>query len=122
MYDNLWLICDDNGISVFNENGIVDAIRNNHNINIPNNIVLYPNYPNPFNNSTIIRFSISKFTNVKMDIYNCLGEYIRNIFNHKVASGYHEVNIQFKNESSGIYFYRISTTTDVKFGKIIFIK
>ena len=81
-------------------------------IKIPKNIIpdkpkLGHNYPNPFNPSTKIKFSIPKPEHVKIEVYTIIGQKIEILLNKQMPVGYHEVNFNAKNLSSGIYLYKI---------------
>jgi hypothetical protein len=73
----------------------------------PINFQLFQNYPNPFNPSTKIKFYLQKAENVKIEIYNTLGQIIETLLNQHMKTGYHEVDFNAQNLSSGIYFYQI---------------
>jgi hypothetical protein len=73
---------------------------------------LFPNYPNPFNPTTTINFSVKKNSNVKLQIFNITGQLITTLVDQKYSSGSHSVVWDAKNEHgelqpSGIYFYRL---------------
>ena len=59
---------------------------------LPSTFVLEQNYPNPFNPSTKIRFSIPVETEVRLNVYNALGQEVAEIVNSRLKEGYHEVN------------------------------
>jgi predicted secreted hydrolase len=69
---------------------------------------LFQNYPNPFNPFTNIKFSIPKPQSVKIEVYNTLGQRVKNLLNKRMAAGHHEVEFNALNLSSGIYYYRIA--------------
>jgi len=79
--------------------------------------VLHPNYPNPFNPETNIRFEISANainSNVKLTVYNNLGMEIRTLINGSVEPGIHSLTWDGRNDSgkqmaSGVYFLRLET-------------
>jgi len=71
------------------------------------NFVLSQNYPNPFNPSTKIKFELPKSETVKIEVYNILGQKIETTLNKHMPAGYHEVEFNGLNLSSGIYLYRI---------------
>jgi hypothetical protein len=83
---------------------------------------LYPNYPNPFNPSTRIKFDIPSPEFVQIEVYNILGQRVKSLLNKKMDVGNHSVDFNSENLSSGIYFYRIEAGEfhDVK--KMILIK
>jgi hypothetical protein len=68
---------------------------------------LYPNYPNPFNPSTKIKFTLPNPENVRIEVYNTIGQKIETLLHKNMSEGYHEVEFNAQNLSSGIYFYRI---------------
>ena len=79
-------------------------------VNIP---VLSNNYPNPFNPSTTIDFTIPAASNVEMSIYNIKGQKVKTLINKKLKKGRHSVRWNGKNKynrtvSSGVYFYRLN--------------
>ncbi len=78
---------------------------------IANSFELYQNYPNPFNPSTTIRFKLNKSENVKLRIFNSLGELVETLVDNDLNMGTHEVifNSTNNNLSSGIYYYQLST-------------
>ena len=88
-----------------------DIILSNSDIeDIPTVFSLSQNYPNPFNPNTKIRFGIPKESKVTLIIYNILGQEVRRLVNQQLKAGYHEVDLNISNYSSGIYFYRIQAT------------
>ncbi len=74
--------------------------------------ILFPNYPNPFNNSTTLRFAIPRESQVKLEIFNILGQRVRSLSNEKRKSGIHEVSWDGLNDNgqsaaTGVYIYRM---------------
>jgi len=88
----------------------------------PTVFYLYQNYPNPFNPSTVISWQLSVGSNVELSIYNILGQKIKTLLNKPMPAGYHEVEFNGENLSSGVYLYRIQAGEwqDVK--KMVLIK
>ena len=80
------------------------------------------NYPNPFNPSTKIKFALSKTENVKIEIFNTLGQRVETLANKSMNAGYHEVEFNAQNLSSGIYYYRIEAGEFQDVKKMILIK
>ncbi|MBZ0201022.1 MAG: T9SS type A sorting domain-containing protein [Ignavibacteriaceae bacterium] len=83
---------------------------------------LEQNYPNPFNPSTQIKFAISKTSNVKLEIYNLLGQKVATLVNENLTSGNYSADWNAANFSSGTYIYRLTTDTKVKSKKMMLIK
>jgi len=76
--------------------------------NIPAEFSLLPNYPNPFNPSTNIRYNLAKQSNVSLTIYNILGQRVSELIHLQQDAGSYEVRWNAAGISSGIYFYRIT--------------
>lgn len=82
------------------------------NTHIPGNFRLYQNYPNPFNPNTVISFSLPLSGNIKMEIFNSLGQLIWVKNENGLSAGNHKIlwngtNMQGVHISSGIYIYRV---------------
>jgi photosystem II stability/assembly factor-like uncharacterized protein len=72
---------------------------------IPSEYYISQNYPNPFNPSTTIKYSLPVESQVRINIYNALGEIIEELVSKSQNSGNYEVTWNAKNYSSGIYYY-----------------
>lgn len=83
-------------------------VKNNQFATVPENLILYGNYPNPFNPSTNISYSIPKEGEVTLAIYNVLGQLVSNINLLHQTSGVHVYEFNANNFASGVYFYRLS--------------
>lgn len=79
------------------------------NLRVPSNYVLSQNYPNPFNPSTKIEFSIPVTANVKIAVYNALGEYVQTLMNSALEAGSHSVIFDATNLPGGVYLYSIES-------------
>jgi hypothetical protein len=89
---------------------------------IPTEYSISQNYPNPFNPTTKIKFALPKSELTKIIIYDFLGREIRILINKKVEAGYHEINFDSHNLSSGVYFYRIQSGDFIQSKKMILMK
>jgi beta-glucosidase len=69
---------------------------------------LKQNFPNPFNPSTKIRYTLKKQGFVKLSVYNLLGERIGILVNEKKTAGEHFASFNAKGLSSGVYLYKIT--------------
>lgn len=88
---------------------------------IPRTIELN-NYPNPFNNITIIRYAIPKAGNVNLTIYNTLGQKVTGLVNEERTAGIYTYHFNAATLSSGIYFSRLETEDKVKIRKMLLMK
>lgn len=89
---------------------------------IPAEIKIYPNYPNPFNPSTTISFSMPSSENVKIKVYSLLGEEIAEIVNQLFSAGLNQVTFNGNGLASGIYFVSIETKSSRLSRKIVLMK
>jgi hypothetical protein len=88
---------------------------------------LDPNYPNPFNPVTSIRFVLPKAMDVKIEIFNSLGQKVTTLVDGKRVQGQHIINWNGIDSrgipvSSGIYFYRLSAENYERTMKMILMK
>ncbi len=80
----------------------------NEKLKIPDRYELVQNYPNPFNPSTTITYSVPQKSEVRLEIFNMLGQRIDVLVNNVSSAGSHEINWDASGFSSGIYMYRLS--------------
>ncbi|EQB63015.1 MAG: hypothetical protein RBG1_1C00001G0594 [candidate division Zixibacteria bacterium RBG-1] len=80
----------------------------------PNTFVLSQNYPNPFNTETVISFALPKTGHVKLEIYNILGQKVKDLVDEMVTAGYKKVVWDGRDNTgkivaSGVYLYQLKT-------------
>ncbi len=83
--------------------------------------------PNPFNPSTVISYSLHETTSVNITIYNIMGQKVRVLVNEVKEAGTHSIQWNGKDNSgsyapSGVYFYRMKTSTDSFINKMMLLK
>jgi hypothetical protein len=83
---------------------------------------LLQNFPNPFNNSTVISYSILQEGLATLKVYNLLGEEVAEIVNDTKQTGNYEVSFDATGLPSGIYFYRLRAGDFIKTKKMILLK
>lgn len=86
------------------------------------NFSLGQNYPNPFNPTTVIPYSVNRDGNVKLSVYNILGEKIKTLVDEQKAPGEYSVKFEAAGLSSGIYFYRLESGGSILSRKLTIIK
>lgn len=74
---------------------------------IPTDIALHQNFPNPFNPSTVISYSVSNEAPVRISVYDMLGRQVAVLVNEMRVPGHYQVNFDASELSSGIYLYRL---------------
>ena len=100
---------------------------NTESIGIPNSFVLHPNYPNPFNPETQIRFEIPYAGNVDLSIYNLLGMKVRTLYAGQKSAGVFVYKWDGKNDnnqsvSGGVYIYKLQSGQQMQMRKMILLK
>ena len=93
---------------------------------IINDYHLYNNYPNPFNPSTIIKYSVPKESFVSLKIYNIIGEEIKTLVNEKKSAGNYAIKFNaYQNGNSlpsGVYFYKLQVADFSQTKKMMLLK
>jgi flagellar hook assembly protein FlgD len=94
---------------------------------IPITFLLSPNYPNPFNPVTTIEYSLSRPSNVRIDVFNGLGQRVRTLVDRVEAAGPHAItwdgtNTSGQAVSTGVYFYRFQAGDHVETRKMLLLK
>ncbi len=95
---------------------------------LPSSYMLFPNYPNPFNRLTVIRYSLPESSNVRITIHNVQGKKVKLLADQEKDAGYHYVT-WLADVSSGIYYYTLEATSlenpqnkFTKRNKMVFLK
>jgi len=89
---------------------------------LPNSFRFAQPYPNPFNPSTSISFSLDKDQSILLQIYNMRGQLINTLIDEKVIAGNHSLYWQPYNLGSGIYFIQLSNGITTQIKKVIYLK
>lgn len=89
---------------------------------VPDRTSLYANYPNPFNPSTQIQFSLNTTKEVELSVYNVLGKKVATLIDRQINSGRHSVNFDATGMSSGVYLYRLKTEEQTLTKKMMLVK
>ncbi|RKY98867.1 MAG: hypothetical protein DRQ13_03095 [Ignavibacteriae bacterium] len=88
----------------------------------PKEFALFQNYPNPFNPVTTIKFSLPKQADVKLVVYNAVGQVVEELINETMEEGYHEVQFTADDFASGVYYYRLNTSEFNSIKKMLLLK
>ncbi|MGB5893259.1 MAG: T9SS type A sorting domain-containing protein, partial [Ignavibacteriaceae bacterium] len=89
---------------------------------LPTEFALEQNFPNPFNPSTKIKYSIPTQSKVVIKVYDLLGNEIAVLMDEEKSIGTYELTWNAPNLPSGIYFYRLQAGTFVQTRKMILLK
>ncbi|HTX18287.1 MAG TPA: CBM35 domain-containing protein [Bacteroidota bacterium] len=83
---------------------------------------LQQNFPNPFNPTTTIRFSLASASKVSLIVYNILGQKVATLVNGTLNAGEQSYVFDGSSLSSGVYYYRLTAGSYVKSAKMILLK
>ncbi len=89
---------------------------------IASDFKLYQNFPNPFNPSTTIQFSIPERNWIIIALYDNLGRKIRTLVNGEYGKGLHAIHLDAADIPSGVYFYRMRSENNIQTKKLILMK
>jgi hypothetical protein len=90
---------------------------------IPDEYDLYQSYPNPFNPSTVIEFSLPEdVANVKLSIYSALGEKVAELVNTALTAGRYSYQWNAQDVVTGMYIYELRTDKFISAKKMILMK
>ena len=101
---------------------ISHPIDNNPERTNPSDYIIYQNYPNPFNSGTTINYLIRKPGNVRINIFNTLGQKVATILDTYKQVGKYQVEYHPQTLSSGIYFYQIEINEFRQTKRMLYIK
>ena len=101
----------------FEYSNVIEAL-----VTTPTKFELTQNYPNPFNPTTAISFTLPQAGNVKLAVYNLLGQEVQILVNGFKEAGVHTVNFEAANLNSGIYLYKIETNGLTSVRKMTLLK
>lgn len=94
---------------------------------LPHAFALAQNFPNPFNPTTEIQFSLPRTSRVRLEIYDIMGRTVRTLLDDTRAAGTHQVTFDGRAGdgtpvATGIYFYRLSTDSFSQSRKMLLLK
>ncbi|OIP63158.1 MAG: hypothetical protein AUK34_02190, partial [Ignavibacteria bacterium CG2_30_36_16] len=95
-------------------------------VTIPAVYSLTQNYPNPFNPATIIQYSVPEKSQVTISVYTSLGQLVKTIVSETAETGYHQVQFDASELTSGTYIYQFiaksSSGSYIDSKKMLFVK
>ena len=103
-----------------------DSINADLTIIIPDKTQLSQNFPNPFNPSTIIKYSIKHYLHVNLSLFDVLGRKLTTLVNYEQSPGEYQISLNVndlnKEISSGIYYYRLIVGNYSQTKKMVLLK
>lgn len=90
--------------------------------NVPGSFSLEQNFPNPFNPSTRINFSVPFRSAIRMEVYNNLGKIVATLVNEELNDGNYTVNFSGESLPSGVYYYTLTAGSVREVKKMLLLK
>jgi hypothetical protein len=100
--------------------GTMTDIPPNH--QLPAQMELLSNYPNPFNGLTRLTYRLSATSRVRLSIHSVLGQEVAELVNDVQSPGQYSVYYQPSNLASGIYYCQLSASTQIQVRKLLYLK
>jgi hypothetical protein len=119
---NFITVNDNAKLSALEIRRTVVGINENIQANIPETFFLTQNYPNPFNPATKIRYALKQPEEVRLVLFNALGQVVKVLVDEKQKAGWYELEFNGSNLASGVYFYKLSAGKFKKTCKMILVK
>lgn len=89
---------------------------------VPSEFTLYNNYPNPFNPSTKISYSLPVDAQVTLNVYTAIGELVSQMVNEQQTAGFYEFNFNASELTSGVYFAVLKANESTQRIKMMLVK
>ncbi len=102
--------------------GVPESTGVNNKTVVPSEYSLEQNFPNPFNPTTVIRYSLPSASDVKLTVYNLLGEKVATLVDERKSAGSYNIAFNASNLSSGIYFYSLRAGNFLCTRKMVLLK
>lgn len=124
--ENIFMVADSSNLAYYRTD-IATDVGDDDPSQLPKHFTLEQNYPNPFNPSTTIEFSLARKADVKLEVYNTLGQLVKTLLNSTKRAGKHFVtwdgtNSNGKKVTSGVYFYKLIAGDERKSRKMLLLK
>ena len=110
------------GSDIYVSNGIAIAGNVRVNTSLDMGYELYSNFPNPFDNQTTISFFVPDNGNVKISVYDLVGNMVKELTNTNFEPGMHKLLFNAENFSQGTYFVRMQADNTMLTNKIDIVK
>jgi glycosidase len=98
------------------------SITDGHTSEVADQIQLRQNYPNPFNPTTRISYELPQSAEVRLEVFNALGQRVALLTDGRQTAGQHQVSFEASGLASGVYIYRLSTAETSITKKMLFLK
>ena len=119
--DGHWIVVGNAG-SILESTPVPTSVTESFPTFVPTPPLLLPNFPNPFNPSTEIRFYLPQAQRARLTVHDLVGREVAMISDESLPAGYHRRIFTADRLSAGVYFYRFIAGSSVQTGKMILLK
>jgi len=99
-----------------------DGLNSGVDADLPKQVMLSQNFPNPFNPTTVISYQLPQDSHVQLSVYDMLGRRVALLVDGQIQAGTHRVTFDGSQLSSGVYLYRLSVDGRVYSKKLTLMK
>jgi photosystem II stability/assembly factor-like uncharacterized protein len=118
---NGWAV-GNNGTILHTTNGGVSFVEEEQIDEIPTEFLISNNFPNPFNPSTKIKYSVPQLSNVVIKVFDLLSNEIETLVNEEKPAGTYELTWNAESLPSGVYFYQLRAGSFMDTKKMLLLK
>jgi hypothetical protein len=119
--ENRGFAVGNSGLILYTSNGTATSVNHRDSFT-PKKFRLNQNYPNPFNPSTTIEFTIPRSAYVSLKVFNLIGEEVATLVAKELSVGTHEIQWDTREQSSGVYFYRLEVIGFTETKKLVILR
>ena len=109
-------------INIYDELIVLEKFNDNIIQSLPDQFSLESAYPNPFNPTTTLSFSLPLESEVNITVYNLQGREVITLLDGNINAGYHSITWHADNNSSGVYFVKMVADKYVGIQKLMLVK
>ncbi len=89
---------------------------------LPVSVALQPAYPNPFNSTTVVRYSLPRQTHARIELFNLYGQRVATLLDRDHAAGNYSLSLDGEGLAAGTYFVRLHTPNQSATQKVVLLK
>lgn len=90
--------------------------------NLPTDFALSPAFPNPFNGTTTLNLQVPSETELRLELFNIEGKWVKTLIDGRVTAGSHNINIDLAGSATGVYIARAQTPEAFATQKLLYIR
>lgn len=91
-------------------------------VEVPTELTLNQNHPNPFNPTTVVGFGLPESGNIRLAVYDILGREIAVLAEGTYSAGWHQVRFDATGLATGMYLYRLSVGDRAQIRRMLLVK